>query len=106
MDILKSVGKRIQTIREKRGFTQEQMENSTGLNSKHISAIERGLKNITIKTLEKIAKGLEIEMYELFLFSEEPESEESIRKATESLLKETDLKTLQLCLQFLKSGQT
>lgn len=104
MDILVSLGKRIQTVREKAGFTQERLEEKTGVNTKYISAIERGQKNVTIKTLEKIAKGLNVELYELFLLSEEIGSEKAVRKAVDSLLKEADTKTLSLCLDFLKKA--
>jgi len=70
MELLMSLGRRIQSIREKRGLTQEELEERSGVNTKYISAIERGQKNVTVKTLEKIAKGLDINLYELFLLSE------------------------------------
>lgn len=104
MNILISIGRRIQSIREKRGLTQSQLEEKTGINTKYISAIECGQKNVTIKTLEKIANGLNIDLYELFLFSEELESEGAVKKAIESLIKESDVKTLNLCLDFLKKA--
>jgi transcriptional regulator with XRE-family HTH domain len=106
MSLLASIGKRIQSLREKRGLTQEQLEEKSGINTKYVSAIERGQKNVTIKTLEKIAKGLDIELYELFLFSEGLESESTVKKAIESLIKEADPKTLNLCLDFLKKSLT
>lgn len=102
MTILKFLGKRIQFIREKRNITQEELADRSGINSKYISAIERGQKNATIKTLEKIAIGLEIECYELMLFSEEIDSEQSVKMGITALLKESDLKSLRLCLQFLR----
>ncbi|HAS17676.1 MAG TPA: transcriptional regulator [Nitrospiraceae bacterium] len=87
---LSILGKRIQSIREKKGLTQEQLEEKTGVNTKYISAVERGQKNVTIKTLEKIATGLDIELYQLFLISEEIGSEKVVKKAIESLIKEID----------------
>lgn len=104
-NLLIALGKRIQLIREKRGLTQEELEERTGVNTKYLSAIERGQKNTTVKTLEKIAKGLDIELYELFLFSERLEPEKAVRKAIESLVKDSDLKTLNLCLEFLRKAQ-
>ena len=38
---------------------------------KHLGAIERGEKNVTINNIEKIARGLEVEPYQFFLFSTE-----------------------------------
>lgn len=106
MDILVSLGKRIQAVRERGGLTQEQLEEKTGVNTKYISSIERGQKNVTIKTLEKIAKGLEVDLYELLLLSEEIGSEKAVRKAVDSLLKEADTKTLCLCLDFLRKANS
>ncbi len=104
MDILVSIGKRIKVVREKKEITQEELEVKTGINAKYISAVERGQKNVTIKTLDKIAKGLEVELYQLFLFSDDFEPEKTVKKALESLLKEADLKTLNLCLDFVRKA--
>jgi len=100
--ILVPLGKRIRAVREKSGLTQEQSEEKTGVNTKYISAIERGQKNVTVKTLEKIARGLNVELYELFLLSEEIGSDKAVKQAIESLVKEADVKTLRLCLDFLR----
>ena len=104
MNLLVSLGKRIQSIREKQGLTQEQLEEKTGVNTKYISAIERGQKNVTVKTLGKIVSGLQIELYELFLPIETIGSEKAIKKAIESLLKDADAKTMKLCLEFLRKA--
>lgn len=104
MNILVSLGRRIQAIREKAGLTQEELEEKTGVNTKYISAIERGQKNVTIKTLEKLAKGLNVELYEFLLVSEEMGSEKAVKKAVESLIKDADVKTLKLCLDFLRKA--
>lgn len=104
MDLLKSLGKRIQSVREAKNLTQEGLEDKTGLNAKYISSIERGQKNVTVSTLNRIAKGLEIELYELFLFSEKLAPKKTVKTAIDSLLKESDQKTLNLCLEFLKKA--
>jgi transcriptional regulator with XRE-family HTH domain len=104
MSLLVGIGKKIQRTREKKGITQEQLEEKTGINAKYISAVECGQKNVTIKTLEKIAKGLEIELYEMFLFSYDVQSEKAVRKALDSMMKDADAKTLNLCLDFLEKA--
>ena len=104
MNLLLSMGKRIQSIRERKDLTQEQLEEKTGVNTKYISAIERGQKNVTIKTLEKLAKGLDVELYQLFLISEEVGSERAVKKVLEALIEEADIKTLNLCLDFLRKA--
>ena len=102
MKLLQSIGGRIQFLRERKGLTQEQLEERTGVNTKYISAIERGNKNATVKTLEKIASGLGVELYELFLSPKDLSDEKAARKAIDSLLKNADAKTLNLLLEFLR----
>ncbi|MBN4081170.1 helix-turn-helix transcriptional regulator [Caldithrix abyssi] len=104
INLLKSLGKRIHTLRVLNKVTQEELENRTGLNAKYISSIERGQKNVTVNTLDKIADGLNVELYELFLFSDNLTPEKTAQTAIESLLKESDQKTLNLCLDFLKKA--
>ncbi|MBI4688672.1 MAG: helix-turn-helix transcriptional regulator [Nitrospirae bacterium] len=105
MNLLLAIGSRIQHLREKKGITQEQLEEETGINAKYISAIECGQKNATVKTMEKIAEGLDVKLYELFLFPEGLTSEKITKKAIDSLLiKNADIKTLNLCLDFLRKS--
>ncbi|MEJ2648095.1 MAG: helix-turn-helix transcriptional regulator [Sedimentisphaerales bacterium] len=64
-DIIKRIGLNITIIREKRGLTQERLAESTGLHRAYIGQIERGEKNIGLKNLEKIAKGLNVQVKDL-----------------------------------------
>ena len=106
MNILLSIGRKIQNIRERREITQDQLGEKTGINAKYISAIERGQKNLTILTLEKIAKALDVELFELLVLPIGLESEERAKKAIGSLIKQADLKTLNLCLDFLRKASS
>lgn len=65
MDSLKLFGKHLRKLRKARGFTQEAFAEKCGLYYPHIGAIERGQKNISFLTMEKIAAGLEISLSEL-----------------------------------------
>ena len=104
MNLLTALGKRIQAIRIQKGITQQALGDQIGVNAHYISNIERGQKNITIKTLAKIADGLGVELFELLLFTDPPDPTLMTRKAIESLLKEADITVLRLCLQFLKTA--
>ncbi len=106
MNILLSIGRKIQNIREKKEITQDQLGEKTGINAKYISAIERGQKNLTILTLEKIAKALDVELFELLVLPIGLEPEERTKKAIGSLIKQADLKTLNLCLDFLRKASS
>ena len=52
-------------FRNKKGYSQETLASKCGLHRTYISLIERDKRNITIKSLEKIAKALDIESYKL-----------------------------------------
>jgi transcriptional regulator with XRE-family HTH domain len=106
MDILSLIGAKIQNTREKNGITQDQLGERAGINAKYVSAIERGQKNLTILTLEKIAKGLDVELFELLILPIELEPKQRISKAIDSLMKNADTKTLNLCLDFLRKAST
>ena len=65
-DIKSLLGKRIRDLRKKRGLSQEELGWKSELHFTYIGAIERGEKNCSIITLEKVAKGLEISIKDLF----------------------------------------
>ncbi|MBU1134756.1 MAG: helix-turn-helix transcriptional regulator [Candidatus Omnitrophica bacterium] len=56
-------------LRKIKGWTQEELAEKADMDYKYLGAIERGEKNLTLTNIERIAKGLGIEIYQLFLFS-------------------------------------
>ncbi|MBI5326939.1 MAG: helix-turn-helix transcriptional regulator [Deltaproteobacteria bacterium] len=67
-DILKRLGVRIREERKKARLTQEKFAERVGLSVDYIGYIERGKQAPYLKTLERIAKTLGVEVYELFIF--------------------------------------
>ena len=65
-DIKSLIGKRIRDLRKQRGLSQEGLGWKAELHFTYIGAVERGERNCSIITLEKIAKGLEINIQDLF----------------------------------------
>lgn len=65
-DIKALLGKRIRDLRKQRGLSQEELGWKSELHFTYIGAVERGEKNCSIITLEKLSKGLEISIKELF----------------------------------------
>lgn len=65
----KQLGMRIKQLRKIKGWTQEVLAEKGDLDYKYLGAIERGEKNLTLVNIEKIAKGLGVEIFQLFLFS-------------------------------------
>jgi transcriptional regulator with XRE-family HTH domain len=63
--LLVQLGKRIQALRKKKGWTQTDMAVCLDMNRGHISDIERGKREAGIITLQVIAKGLDTTMSNL-----------------------------------------
>lgn len=66
MTIEKQLGMRIKYLRGKKHWSQEDLALEADVNKNYISDLERGMRNPTIKVLEKIANALEISLEELF----------------------------------------
>jgi transcriptional regulator with XRE-family HTH domain len=65
-DFLNYIGSKIRSARKSRGLTQENLAEKSGLQYTYIGGIERGERNISLQTLEKIINGLDITLIELF----------------------------------------
>ena len=65
----KNFGKSLKKFRKEKGFTQEQLALRCGIDYKYLQEIEgKNPPNISIDMIEKLAKGLEIQIYQLFEF--------------------------------------
>ncbi|MFX1487296.1 MAG: helix-turn-helix domain-containing protein [Promethearchaeota archaeon] len=60
-------GRRLKLLRRANNLTQEQLGRKSNIDYKHIGAIERGVKTPSFDAIERIAKALKINYYELFL---------------------------------------
>jgi transcriptional regulator with XRE-family HTH domain len=66
LDIKIRFGRAIRRIREERGINQEEAAERCGLHRTYYSGIERGVRNVAIQNVEKIARGLKVSLPELF----------------------------------------
>jgi len=66
MDIQKQFGKLVRTRRRALDMSQEELGDKSDLNRGYISDIERGLRNPSLKVIDRIAKALGMELDELF----------------------------------------
>jgi transcriptional regulator with XRE-family HTH domain len=71
MNLPESVGKRIRELRKAKGWTQEQLAESASLHYSYIGGVERGDRNISLETLEKIITAFNVPAIELFRFEVE-----------------------------------
>ena len=66
------IGDRLRALREEKKFSQGDIEKRTGLLRCYISRVENGHTVPAIETLEKMARALEVPLYQLFYEGEEP----------------------------------
>ena len=64
-DVEVIVGMKIQELRKKKGFTQDQFAVRAGLNRTHLYRLESGRQSITLRTLKIVADALEIRVRDL-----------------------------------------
>ncbi len=65
-DIAKFLGQRIRNYRTAGGLSQEKLAELSGCHPTYIGQIERGEKNATIESIEKISDALHISLSKLF----------------------------------------
>ena len=66
------ISDRLRQLREAKNLSQGDIEKRTGLLRCYISRVENGHTVPAIETLEKLARALEIPLYQLFYDGEEP----------------------------------
>lgn len=65
-EIAKSVGQRIRNYRIRQGLSQEKLAEMSSCHPTYIGQLERGEKNATIESIEKIATALNVSLSKLF----------------------------------------
>jgi transcriptional regulator with XRE-family HTH domain len=66
MDIKQKFGENVKKIRIEKGMSQEKLALESGLDRTYIPGIEKGERNVSINVIEKISKGLKVELKKLF----------------------------------------
>ncbi|MGQ3478026.1 helix-turn-helix domain-containing protein [Paenibacillus sp. TY11] len=103
-ELLELVGTRIRDIRKSKGLSQEALAEKAGFNSSYIGFIERAERNISLKNLEKIAKALNVSVYQLLTYVKENDelTEEDLSiKNILTLLRTREAKDTEMALKIL-----
>lgn len=64
--ILREIGDAIRHHRLAKGWSQEELSFNSGLHRTYIGAVERGERNVSVLSLQKIAHAMEIPVAALF----------------------------------------
>jgi transcriptional regulator with XRE-family HTH domain len=68
------IGERLRQLREAKRLSQSDVEKRTGLLSCYLSRLENGHTVPALETLEKLARALEVRLYQLFYDGDRPPS--------------------------------
>ncbi|KAA8996335.1 helix-turn-helix transcriptional regulator [Paenibacillus spiritus] len=106
-EFLSLVGERIRTIRKEKNYTQEFLAEKANIHYTYISDIERGERNISLETLEKVVQALEISPVEVFLFEErgglaERNDKKALISALDTLLSSRKLEEVELIVKMAR----
>lgn len=66
-DICKQIGKRLKKFRLTKGFTQESLALDVGVDKSYIGKVENANICVGLKTLEKLANALDVEIADFFI---------------------------------------
>ena len=100
------IGERIRMLRERRGLTQGDIEERTGLLRCYTSRVENGHTVPSLETIEKIARALEMPLYQVFYDGDKPPDLEPLvtdgRRKLPFGKNEGDAKYIQSLLRFVE----
>ncbi|MFS0824349.1 helix-turn-helix domain-containing protein [Bacillus sp. 1P02SD] len=94
-DFLKLVGEKVRFHRKEQGLTQEELADQSDLQNSYIGGVERGERNISLLTLEKIINSLNLSSETFFNYKDIDISEKNnineIIKIHESLIRSRNI---------------
>lgn len=64
-EVLRAVGRRIRRYRKAKGWSQDVFADKSGLHRAQVGAIERGERNVTLRTLKTIADTFGVRIRDL-----------------------------------------
>jgi len=66
LEIKKAFGEAVREIRISQGKSQEQLAFDSNLDRTYISGVERGIRNISVVNIQKLAEAFDMSLTELF----------------------------------------
>jgi transcriptional regulator with XRE-family HTH domain len=59
-------GKTVRSLREERGYSQEELAERAGLHRNYVGGVERGERNVALENIVKLAGALAVRTKDLF----------------------------------------
>lgn len=67
MNLNQIIGENIKTLRQEKKMSQENLAGIAEIDRRYIQSIEKGRRNISLNTLYKISKALDIKMSDIII---------------------------------------
>ncbi|WP_454051405.1 helix-turn-helix domain-containing protein [Cellulomonas sp. Marseille-Q8402] len=61
-DLQAEVGRRVRRIRTERGISQEELAGAVGVHRTYLGGVERGERNLTLRSVERLADRLGVDV--------------------------------------------
>jgi len=103
-DIASIVGERIRAYRKNAGLTQEKLAEKADIHHTYVGQLERGEKNATLETIEKVAGALNLPLEVLFEAIVSGETDNAIAKEAYDLITSFSEKEQQTLLDLIKKA--
>jgi len=65
MDLRRILGSNLRRLRKRQALSQEELAHRANVDRTYISSIERGVYAVTIDVLDRLARALDVEAWEL-----------------------------------------
>lgn len=101
-DIAKIIGERLRAKRRELGYSQEKTAELAGLHPTYIGQLERGEKNATLESIEKVCTALDYSMSQLFQNIVSRDDSENLANQCYSLIINQPIKEQKILLKLLK----
>ncbi len=101
--VLVQFGERVRSLRKSEGLSQEKLGEIAGIHYTYIGGVERGERNVSLKNIEKIAKGLGVDITELFSFPQRLSPRGQLREGIANLLRRQEILVLETVLRVSKT---
>ena len=100
---LKGLGRQVRIFRKDKRLTQVELGERAGIGMKYVGEVERGTTNPTLRLVWRLSRALEVEMFELFLFSSnDGDQDGKVRSRLMRTLKDHNGKVLEKIERLIK----
>jgi transcriptional regulator with XRE-family HTH domain len=100
------IGNRVRSLRKERGLSQEELGFKAQLHNTYVGAVERGEKNVSIDSLERISAGLGVDLGEILNDLTGPQAEDRMRAFIAQEIKAASPSTVKIVFELLAGRES